>query len=304
MKECPHCRLVNIDTAGRCDCGYDFGSAHLDRSNGAVRDSTNRGWHKFLMKHSVGSPGHVVKAMARSYRRWAASGRYVDERAIIRRILLERVAAQAAVGGPAQYRFLRSNPSALDKAVDEHPDLFSIVSLAVCVEHPELIGPGAPADAFDVLSETIQEALDAEAPGWRTAGVWGNPGIVCFLCHAQISHPNPAVMFAAVNENGETEFACERCAPPLQIRAVSALGFFMEQGGATKFDSHPKEIRPECPFCHLARDVVPIRYGLLPLGNKQLLEQVRRDVEARKYVLGGCWVEAERWYCHKCRKAF
>src|ERR1700743_120288 len=32
MKDCPKCRLVNPDTAERCDCGYDFPS-------GTMRDS-------------------------------------------------------------------------------------------------------------------------------------------------------------------------------------------------------------------------------------------------------------------------
>jgi len=34
-------------------------------------------------------------------------------------------------------------------------------------------------------------------------------------------------MTAAINENGETDFLCAECAPPLQVRAMSALGFFM-----------------------------------------------------------------------------
>jgi hypothetical protein len=185
------------------------------------------GWQKFLMKHGLGSPGYIAKRMARRYRTLEASGPSIDERAIIRRIFVERVAAQSVLGGPTQYRFLKSNPSAIDELVDHHPDLFSIVSLAVFIEHPELLGPGVPADVFNVLGETIQEVLDAQAPGWRTAGVWRRQTIVCSLCHTEISRPNPAVMFAALNENGETEFLCAGCSPPLQLRAMSALGFFM-----------------------------------------------------------------------------
>jgi hypothetical protein len=181
------------------------------------------------MKHGLGSPGYIAKRMARRYRTLKGGGPSTEERAIIRRIFVERVAAQTVFGGPTQYRFLTSNPSAIHELVSQHPDLFSIVSLAVFIEHPELLGPGAPADAFSLLSETIQEVLDAEAPGWRTEGVWRKQTIVCWLCHAKIERPNPALMFAAFNENDEPEFLCMECSPPLQVRAMSALGFFMRR---------------------------------------------------------------------------
>jgi hypothetical protein len=183
-------------------------------------------WQKFLMKHGLGSPGYIAKRMAKSYRTLKACRPSIDERAIIRRIFVERVAAQSVLGGPIQYRFLKSNPSAIGELVDQHPDIFSIVGLAIFIEHPELLGPGAPVDAFNVLSETIQEVLDAEAPGWRTDGVWRTQTIVCSLCHAQITCPNPALMFATISEAGEIDFLCDGCAPPLQVRAMSALGFF------------------------------------------------------------------------------
>jgi single-strand DNA-binding protein len=44
---------------------------------------------------------------------------------------------------------------------------------------------------------------------------------------AKIDRPNPAHMTATIIEGGGTEFLCSECAPPLQIRAMSALGFFM-----------------------------------------------------------------------------
>jgi hypothetical protein len=184
-------------------------------------------WQKFLMKHGVGSPGYIAKRMARRYRTLKVSGPPVDEQAIIRRVFVERVAAQSVLGGPTQYRFLRSNPSAIHELLGRHPDLFSIVSLSIFIEHPELLGPGAPADAFSVLSETIQEVFDAEAPGWRTEGVWQKQTIECWLCQAKIDHPDPALMSAAINENGEPEFLCMKHTPPLQVRAMMALGFFM-----------------------------------------------------------------------------
>jgi len=30
MKACPHCKLVNLDTAHRCECGYDFDTKSID----------------------------------------------------------------------------------------------------------------------------------------------------------------------------------------------------------------------------------------------------------------------------------
>jgi hypothetical protein len=60
------------------------------------------------------------------------------------------------------------------------------------------------------------------------------------------------------------------------------------------------DAKPSCPICVSSADVVPILYGLFPLGDKR----VKKDVEARKYVLGGCVVRSQRWYCHKCGKGF
>jgi hypothetical protein len=185
------------------------------------------GWHKFLMKHGLGSPSYIAKRMARRYRTLKGRGPPTDEQAIIRHIFVERVAAQGVLGGPAQYRFLKSHPPAIAELVSQHPDLFSIVSLAVFIEHPELLSPGAPPDAFSVLNETMEEVLDAEVPEWRTEGVWRKQTIVCSLCHANIDRPNPALMSAALNENGEPEFMCTKCSLSLQIRAMMVLGFFM-----------------------------------------------------------------------------
>lgn len=185
------------------------------------------GWQKFLMKRGLGSPGYIAKKMARTYRIGKENYPELDEREVLRRLLLERVLAQSMPGGPVQYQFLKQNPAALEELVDQHSDLFSIITLAIFIEHPELVGPGAPADVFGVLAETVEEVLDAEAPAWKAAGVWRNRPIMCSLCQTKIDHPNPALMDAATNEKGETEFLCAECAPPLQVRAMAALGFFM-----------------------------------------------------------------------------
>jgi hypothetical protein len=164
--------------------------------------------------------------MAGMYRIGKQNYPEMHEREVIRRLFVHRIAAQSQLGGPAQYRFLKANADAIEELVDHHPDLFSIITLAIFIEHPELLGPGAPADAFDVLTETVQEVLDSEVPGWRTYGVWRDPAIVCYLCETRIEHPNPAFMTATINENGETSFLCAGCAPPLQVRAMSTFWFF------------------------------------------------------------------------------
>ncbi len=184
-------------------------------------------WHKFLMKRGIGSPGHIAKRMARAYRIGKENYPAMEEREVIRRLFVQRIAAQTLGGGPAPYRFLKANADAIGELVDHHPDLFSITALAIFIEHPELLGPEAPADAFDVLSEAMQEVFDVEAPGWRTVGVWHNGFIVCSLCEMKIDHPNPALMSATIRENGGVEYLCAKCAPPLQMRAMCDVGFFM-----------------------------------------------------------------------------
>ncbi len=185
------------------------------------------GWQKFLMKRGLGSPGHIAKKMARTYRIGKENYPELEEREVLRRLLLQRVLAQSTLGGPVQYQFLKRNPVAFEELVNQHPDLFSIITLAIFIEHPELLGPGAPADAFSVLTQTVQEVLDAEAPGWRTDGVWRNRDIACSLCQTKIDRPNPVLMTAGTNEIGKIEFLCAKCSPPLQVRAMAALGFFM-----------------------------------------------------------------------------
>jgi hypothetical protein len=38
MKDCPACKLVNPDTAQRCDCGYDFPTGTMQQSYVSRKD--------------------------------------------------------------------------------------------------------------------------------------------------------------------------------------------------------------------------------------------------------------------------
>ncbi len=185
------------------------------------------GLHKFLMKHGIGSPGHVAKTLAKRYKVWKQTHPTADERTVLRSLLLERIAAQTTIGGPRQYHLLRADPSAVDELLSQNPDLFSIIMLSIFVEHPELTGSYVPAEAFKMLSTVVPEVLDSETPGWRTAGLWGGPSITCNLCRTRIGTPNPSRMQVIVDVDGSIGYLCEECAPPIEMRAMSAVGFFV-----------------------------------------------------------------------------
>jgi hypothetical protein len=184
-------------------------------------------WHKFLMKHGLGSPGYIAGKLAAAYQFRKTHRPPADEGAIIRSIFVERIAAQTTFGGPSQYHLLRRNSGAIEEVVAHHPDLYSIVLLAIFIEHPELMPPYTQPDTFKVLKETVKERLDEKAPGWRTGGVWSKPGLKCSLCGERISHPDASSMYAAISEEGHMEYHCSECALPIEMRAMSDLGYFM-----------------------------------------------------------------------------
>jgi hypothetical protein len=95
------------------------------------------------------------------------------------------------------------------------------------MEHPELMPPYTQPDTFKALKETVEERLDDKAPGWRTGGVWSKPDLKCWLCGERISHPDASTMYAALDDEGQMEYHCADCAFPIEMRAMSDLGFFM-----------------------------------------------------------------------------
>ncbi len=185
------------------------------------------GWHKFVMKHGIGSPGYIAGKLADAYRLRKTHSPSADERAIIRSIFVERIAAQTTFGGPHQYYVLRQNSWAIEELVNQHPDLYSIALLAIFIEHPKLMPPYTQSDTFEVLKETVQETLDNNAPGWRTGGVWSKPEMACSLCKERIHHPDASMMYATMDEEGHVEYMCAECAFPIEMRAMSDLGYFM-----------------------------------------------------------------------------
>lgn len=136
------------------------------------------GWHRFLMKHGIGSPGHIALRMARHYRLAKEARPYWSEREVLNAVYAMRVAAQSILGGPVEYRMTKEDPSLKTAVLDENPDLFSIIRYAVMVEHPELKNPYAPPDRFQILDSVISEILDRETPGWRGVSAKGatSPG--------------------------------------------------------------------------------------------------------------------------------
>ena len=125
------------------------------------------GWHRFLMKHGIGSPGYIARRMARHYRLAKEARPYWSESEVLNAVYAMRVAAQSILGGPVEYRMTKQDPSLKTAVLDENPDLFSIIRYAVMVEHPELQNPYAPPDRFEILDSVISEILDQETPGWR-----------------------------------------------------------------------------------------------------------------------------------------
>lgn len=125
------------------------------------------GWQDFLMRHGIGSPGYIAKTMARQYRAIKEANPSLNERSVLLRLYANRVSAQSVLGGPAEYKMCREDPTRIQAAVDKSPDLFSIIRHAVFVEHPELSNPHAPPNRFEVLDRVLAETLDREAPAWR-----------------------------------------------------------------------------------------------------------------------------------------
>ena len=125
------------------------------------------GLHHFLMKNGIGSPGYIAKAMAGRYKRMKQGWPDLEESEILRRVYVDRIAAQTLFGGPEKYKESRRNPDLIDIVLRLNPDLFSLIRCAVLIEHPEFDKLDAPADRFDVLDRIIEEVLASKVPEWK-----------------------------------------------------------------------------------------------------------------------------------------
>jgi hypothetical protein len=133
------------------------------------------GWHRWLMKHGIGSPGYIARRMARHYRAAKEARPFWSEREVLNAVYAMRVAAQSVLGGPVEYKKTKEDFSLKTAVLDENPDLFSIIRHAIIVEHPELQNPYAPPDRFEILDNVISEILDQETPGWRNVAAKSVP---------------------------------------------------------------------------------------------------------------------------------
>jgi hypothetical protein len=113
--------------------------------------------------------------MARHYRLAREARPYWSEHEVLNAVYAMRVAAQSVLGGPVEYQMTKKDPSLKDAALDENPDLFSIIRHAILIEHPELQNPYAPPDRFEVLDRVISEILDQETPDWRNVSTKSIP---------------------------------------------------------------------------------------------------------------------------------
>jgi hypothetical protein len=124
------------------------------------------GWHEFLMKHGIGSPGSMARSIARIYRRLKKSNPGMPEKRILATLLLTRAQAARLTGAASAYAMC-DNPEFVYATVQDNPDLLSMVLYFVFLEHTELTGPYAPPDAHEVLLKVVTVILDKEAPMWR-----------------------------------------------------------------------------------------------------------------------------------------
>jgi hypothetical protein len=94
------------------------------------------GWHRFLMKHGIGSPGYIARRMAKHYCAAKEARPNWSEREVLNAVYAMRVAAQAGLGGTDEYRMTKDDPALKTAVLDKNPDLFSIIRHAILIEHP------------------------------------------------------------------------------------------------------------------------------------------------------------------------
>ena len=64
-------------------------------------------------------------------------------------------------------------------------------------------------------------------------------------------------------------------------------------------ESDAKKANPSCPNC--GRESARIVYGLPDPSALEEGSDFRKRIDAGEITLGGCVVEAEKWFCRECK---
>jgi len=119
---------------------------------------------KFFMKHGAGAPGSICKAMVQTYKGIKQLENYNNENDVLRQLYLSRAATDRFVVGPKLYN---TDPYHVEKVIALYPDLYSLTKHIIILEHPELLRPGAPPNALQMLDEVMSEVIEKHIPGWH-----------------------------------------------------------------------------------------------------------------------------------------
>src|ERR1700739_2653453 len=143
--ECPNCKLINPDTAQRCDCGYDFESKKVERSYFSKKQNQTGigGWLLFLVIKLWGSLIYGI----------FSAGQTLDSTATASTVFVGMSSlGYAAVAGIAAYRMtVTKDPKAVFWA-----KLFLIISAVL--------------NAVVFLGDIADHGMDAAKSGAYFAG--------------------------------------------------------------------------------------------------------------------------------------
>jgi len=124
----------------------------------------------FLIKHGLGSPGSIARAMAITYRRLRKQEPSTDEKEILRKTFLTRIQARELWGKG------REDDSKIQEVLSSSSvTLLDITMFIVLQEHPEILNSppsyGSAAEMHEKVKRIVEERLDKHAPNWRKRGM-------------------------------------------------------------------------------------------------------------------------------------
>lgn len=123
------------------------------------------GLYKWLMKHGIGSPASVAKAMAQTYKVLKERNPSKPETEVLADLFASRMGAAQRVHvnvyGPEEV-------AEVGEMLRQGAGLFEVVKYVSLRENPRILfDAGAPLDAESMLDEVIQEVLTKEVPSRR-----------------------------------------------------------------------------------------------------------------------------------------